>query len=56
MYPLDAPHGGGMLRPAPWLGVFYPGWMANNFAGNRVIIQVCPMSYPQLLGITQKAK
>jgi len=56
MYPLDAPHGSGMLRPASWLGVFYPGSAVNRFEGNRAIIQVCPMSYPQLLGITQKAK
>ncbi len=29
MYPLDTPHGGGMLRPAPWLGVFYT-WSVGN--------------------------
>ncbi|BCS48458.1 hypothetical protein JUNP479_1138 [Aeromonas jandaei] len=56
MYPLDTPHGGGMLRPAQWLGVFYT-WSDDNLsAGLRAIIPVCPMSYPQLLGITQNAK
>lgn len=45
-----------MLRPAFWLGVFYSGSIADYFEGDWAIIQVCPMSYPQLLGITQKAK
>jgi hypothetical protein len=56
MHPQDVPHGGGMLRPVVRLGVFYPSSVGNRFVGFPSIIHVCPMSYPQLLGITQNAK
>ncbi len=38
--------------PSPRLGVFHPAPIADYLEGDLVIIQVCPMSYPQLLGIS----